>query len=108
MATVQDGRSKNGGARPNSGRKSKREEVKLAERLEDASDDIIEIMKTMALAGDKDMIKLYMAYYAGNPKVKTENETTMNVSGIELKDLLKFGEDDDNDSDSLFDDFDLN
>lgn len=100
MATVQDGRSRNGGARPGSGRKSKREEVKLAERLEDASDDIIEMMKTMALAGDKDMIKLYMAYYAGNPKVKTENETNMTVSSVELKDLIKF---DDNSTDNFFD-----
>ncbi|MEW5675527.1 hypothetical protein ABGT15_04375 [Flavobacterium enshiense] len=94
-----------GGYRPGSGRKSKSEELKLAEKLEDASDEIIAMMKQMAMNGDKDMIKLYMGYMYGNPKVKTENETSMSVSGIELKDILRFG---DEDSEDLFDEFDLN
>lgn len=91
-----------GGYRPNSGRKSKSEELKLAEKLQDASEEVIAMMKKMAINGDKDMIKLYMGYMYGNPKVKTENETTMEITSVELKDIVKF------EDESLFDDFDLN
>ena len=42
-----------------------------------------------------------MGYLHGNPKVSTQNETTMTVSTVELKDLISF--DDDN---KFFDDID--
>lgn len=84
------------------GRASKAEENKLFEKLEDASDDIIAKMKEMAINGDKEMIKLYMGYMYGNPKVKTENETNLEVTGVSLRDIVSF------DDDVLFNDIDLN
>lgn len=89
---AQNGKPK-GGYRPGSGRKSKSEELKLAEKLQDASDEIIAMMKQMAMNGDKDMIKLYMGYMYGNPKVKTENETSMEITSVSIKDIVSFDED---------------
>ena len=100
-----DGRKFNRGHKGLAGRKPKAVEIKLQERLEDASDEIIELLKKKALEGDKDMIKLYLAYYAGNPKIKTENETSMTVSDFDIKSLISFKNDDS--SDNFFDDEDL-
>lgn len=95
-----DGRKFNGGNK-GCGRKPKAYETKLAEKLDPYNDEIIQILVSKALEGDKDMIKLYMGYLHGNPKVSTQNETTMTVSTVELKDLISF--DDDN---KFFDDID--
>lgn len=96
-----DGRRFNGGNK-GCGRKPKAYETKLAEKLTPYNDDIIQIMVTKALEGDKDMIKLYMGYLHGQPKVKSENETTVTTQSIEQKkllDKLKYNFEDDNDDD---------
>ena len=90
-----DGRRNNGGNR-NCGRKSKAVETKLAEKLSPYDDEIIEVMLRKAMQGDKDMIKLYMGYMHGQPKVKTENDTNLTVTSLELKDIIKFEDDNQN------------
>jgi hypothetical protein len=87
-----DGRKFNRGHVGKSGRKPKSYETKLAEKLSDVEDDVIAKIKEKALQGDKDMIKLYMAYLHGQPKVKTENETDVNVNTeFRVTDILNFG-----------------
>ena len=98
-----DGRKFNRGHKGLAGRKPKTYETKLAEKLSDVEDDIIEVIKKKALGGDKDMIKLYMAYLHGQPKVKTENETTVTSQSIQMKDLLNKLKEDFDDSDFEFD-----
>ena len=95
-----DGRRFNGGNK-GCGRKPKAVELKLVEKLSPLEDEALEILFEKVREGDKDMLKLYMSYLYGNPKVKTENDTTMTVSTVELKDLISF--DDDN---KFFDDID--
>lgn len=97
-----DGRRNNGGNK-GCGRKPKSFETKLAEKLDPYNDEIIQIMVTKALSGDKDMIKLYMGYLHGQPRVKTENETNMTVANVELKDLISFKKDDTPFDDNFFD-----
>lgn len=100
-----DGRKFNRGHKGISGRKPKSFETKLAEKLSDVEDGVIEVMKTKALAGDRDMIKLYMAYLHGQPKVKTENDTTITSQSIQMKDLMnKLQENFEDDSDFEFED----
>lgn len=97
-----DGRKFNGGNK-GCGRKPKAYETKLAEKLEPHNDEIIKMMIDLALKGDKDMIKLYMGYLHGNPKVKTENETSVSVSEFKLSDLITFKRDDSYLNDEDFD-----
>lgn len=98
-----DGRRNNGGNK-GCGRKPKSYETKLAEKLDPYNDDIIQIMVNKALQGDKDMIKLYMGYLHGQPKVSTTNETTVTTQSIEMKDLLNKLKEDFDDGDNFFED----
>jgi hypothetical protein len=93
-----DGRKFNGGNK-GCGRKSKSDERQLVEKLTPLEDEALAILFKKVLEGDKDMLKLYMSYMYGNPKVSTSNETTMTVSTVELKDIISF----DNKPDNFFD-----
>jgi len=96
-----DGRRNNGGNK-GCGRKAKSYESKLAEKLTPYNDEIIEMMVQKALQGDKDMIKLYMGYLHGQPKVSTTNDTNLTVASVELKDLISF-RNDNTSTDNFFD-----
>lgn len=63
---------KHGGARINSGRKSKAEEVKLIESLTPLAPKALEALKAGIEAGDFPFVKLFYEYYAGKPTDKVD------------------------------------
>jgi len=66
---------KRGGAREGAGRKSKDEELKIIERLDNIieSDDVIKSLKVLIKDGNFNAIKLYLEYRYGKPKETIEN-----------------------------------
>jgi hypothetical protein len=66
---------KHGGAREGAGRKSKDEELKIIERLDNIidSDDVIKSLKGLIKDGNFNAIKLYLEYRYGKPKETIEN-----------------------------------
>jgi hypothetical protein len=65
-----DGRKFNGGNK-GCGRKSKSDERQLVENLHHLKMKHLLYYSKKVLEGDKDMLKLYMSYMYGNPKVST-------------------------------------
>jgi hypothetical protein len=67
--------NKRGGARKGAGRKSKDEELKIIERLDNIieSDDVIKSLKGLIKDGNFNAIKLYLEYRYGKPKETIEN-----------------------------------
>ena len=65
-----DGRKRNGGVRPNSGRKPKADELKLIERMDSilAPDDVWIKVADLVLMGDAQAIKLWVEYRYGKAK----------------------------------------
>lgn len=59
---------KNNGGHPNSGRKTKAEEVAMIERLSPMEDKAYEALKNGVESGDFKFVQLYFNYYAGKPK----------------------------------------
>tara|TARA_R100001163_G_C5014230_1_gene159118 strand:+ start:522 stop:752 length:231 start_codon:yes stop_codon:yes gene_type:complete len=57
-----------GGKRPNSGRKSKLEEVNLIEKLSPLEDMAFEALKAGVKKGDFKYVQLFYNYYAGKPR----------------------------------------
>tara|TARA_R100000781_G_scaffold60273_1_gene38508 strand:- start:125 stop:355 length:231 start_codon:yes stop_codon:yes gene_type:complete len=57
-----------GGKRPNSGRKSKSEEVNLIEKLSPLEDMAFEALKAGVKKGDFKYVQLFYNYYAGKPR----------------------------------------
>ena len=57
-----------GGKRPNSGRPSKAEEVKMIEKLSPLEDLAYRKLQEGMNRGDFKFIQLYFHYYAGKPK----------------------------------------
>ena len=70
-----DGRKNNGGARKGAGRKPKASEQELIERLDKVidKDDVIKVLKKMALNGNYNAVKLYLEYRFGKPKETVHN-----------------------------------
>ncbi len=73
-------KSKKGGARPNAGRKSKKEELGLTKLIDEVVtkkdfQDLFEILHQKAMKGSVEHIKLLLAYKYGKP------ETTVNMMG---------------------------
>lgn len=86
-----------GGARVGAGRKSKDVEQKMCEKLQHFEDEAIEILKSKVRQGDAACIKLYFAYLAGNPSSTINSNVSAKVSTIDLKDIISFGNDDEDD-----------
>ncbi len=63
-----DKRKNNGGARPNSGRKPKIEEVQLIEKLTPLEPLAFEALKDGLEKKDFKFVQLYYNYFAGKPK----------------------------------------
>jgi hypothetical protein len=63
-----DKRKNNGGARPNSGRKPKQEEVQLIEKLTPLEPLAFEALKDGLEKKDFKFVQLYYNYFAGKPK----------------------------------------
>lgn len=85
-----DNRVNNGGAREGAGRKTKAEEFKLVETLDQHIDsqEVFDTLHGLIKEGNIRAIQLYMNYRFGKPK---EN-VTLNSDGfnINFKDILKF------------------
>jgi len=82
--------SNRGGARQGAGRKSKAEETKLIERLSPMEDKALEMLETLLDNGDFNALKLYMEYRYGKPTQKVESDSNVNLTGINLKELVSF------------------
>ena len=63
-----------GGKRPNSGRKSKIDEIKLIERLTPMADDAYKALHEGIKSGSVHFVKLFFEYYVGKPKQMIEAE----------------------------------
>lgn len=79
-----------GGARVGSGRKPKADEIKLIEKLSPMDDVALDLLKTLISNGDFNALKLFMEYRYGKPTQKVESDSNVNLTGINLKDLVKF------------------
>ncbi len=94
---MEDGRKKNG----NKGHSTKAKGIDkrknaYKEALAEASTveevkEIIETLKVMAQGADLQAIKLFLAYYLGNPKDTAEVKHT--VDDFDIKDMFKFDRD---------------
>lgn len=84
---------KNGGARPNAGRKSKAEEVKLIESLTPLAPKALEALKRGIESGDFPFVKLFYEYYAGKPTDKVDltsnGQTVGQAQEVIIKDYTK-------------------
>jgi len=82
--------SNHGGARQGAGRKSKAEETKLIEKLSPFDEVALELIKTLLQQGDFNALKLFMEYRYGKPTQKVESDSNVNLTGINLKELVSF------------------
>jgi hypothetical protein len=84
---------KNGGARPNSGRKSKAEEVKLIESLTPLAPAALAALEAGIVAGEFPFVKLFYEYYAGKPTDKLDvvsnGQTVGQVHKVIFEDYTK-------------------
>ena len=82
-----------GGKRKGAGRKSKDEELKVIERLDNIidKDSVIKKMYDLIKEGNFNAIKLYFEYRFGKPKETIEQ--THNINNFDIKELFKFDND---------------
>lgn len=82
-----------GGKRKGAGRKSKDEELKVIERLDNIidKDSVIKKMYELIKDGNFNAIKLYFEYRFGKPKETIEQ--THNINNFDIKELFKFDND---------------
>lgn len=84
---------KNGGARPNAGRKAKAEEVKLIESLTPLAPAALEALKRGIASGEFPFVKLFYEYYAGKPTDKLDvvsnGQTIGQAQEVVIKDYSK-------------------
>lgn len=66
----------NGGARPGAGRKSKAEEIKLAEKMRNILDDetVLTKLAEKVISGDMKAIDLWTGYLYGKPTQRIETK----------------------------------
>ena len=82
--------NKRGGARDNSGRKSKAEEQSLIEKLTPLEPIAFKALKN-ALNEEKDWaVKLFFQYNFGMPKQVIDQNSNVNLTNVDLNDLVKF------------------
>jgi DUF2075 family protein len=85
-----DGRKNNGGHK-NAGRKSKADEYKLIEKLDNLidSDEVIQMLGKKIKDGDQRAMTLYFNYRYGKPKESVDINSSEGLN-INFKDLIKF------------------
>lgn len=71
---MKDNRVNNGGARPNTGRKSKAEEMQLIERLTPLEPTAHAKLKEALESGKEWAVKMYFEYMYGKPKQMIEQK----------------------------------
>jgi allophanate hydrolase subunit 2 len=83
-------KSNRGGARIGAGRKSKADEASLVDKLSPMDETALNLLKNLLINGDFNALKLFMEYRYGKPKMTIESESNVNITGINLKDLIEF------------------
>jgi len=80
-----------GGSRPGAGRKSKADELKLIERLDNIidGDNAINKLNDLISDGNFNAIKLYLEYRYGKPKESLD--VTSDGETLSFNELLNFG-----------------
>jgi hypothetical protein len=86
-----DGRKKNGGARPGSGRKPKSEEQALIEKLKPHDDTAISTLVDLVKSGDVRALTLFMSYRFGKPKETVAHEVSDNTVAVPVISWTKDG-----------------
>lgn len=86
-----DKRKNNGGAREGAGRKTKAQEKKLIERLDNIidKDEAIGKLGELVAKGDIRAIQAYLSYRYGKPKESVDINSSEGLN-INFKDLIKF------------------
>ena len=79
-----------GGARIGAGRKSKADEASLVDKLSPMDETALNLLTNLLINGDFSALKLFMEYRYGKPKMTIESESNVNITGINLKDLIEF------------------
>jgi allophanate hydrolase subunit 2 len=79
-----------GGARIGAGRKSKADEASLVDKLSPMDETALNLLTNLLINGDFNALKLFMEYRYGKPKMTIESESNVNITGINLKDLIEF------------------
>ena len=92
---MDDGRKKNGGKREGAGRKTKAQECKLIEQLDNIIDskEVIQELRKLVNLGDFRAIQLYFQYRWGKPKESVD--VTTNGESLEPNKIVFFGTDED-------------
>jgi hypothetical protein len=65
-------RKKHGGVRPNSGRKSRKEELSMIEKLTPMEESAMKALAAGIKAGEFQFIKLWIEYMYGKPQEKVQ------------------------------------
>lgn len=81
-----------GGAREGAGRKSKAEEQSLIEKLTPLEPIAFEALTTALNDGKDWAVKLFFQYNFGMPKQVIDQNSNVNISNFNLKDIIKFNE----------------
>jgi hypothetical protein len=81
---VGDKRKNNGGARKNSGRKSKAEELGIREKLQPMERDFLDALQNQIQAENMAALKIYAEYFYGKPQEKVDITTDGKAISITL------------------------
>ncbi len=86
-----DKRANNGGARKGAGRKTKQQEQKLIERLDNLidKDEAIGKLGELVKKGDMRAIQAYLSYRYGKPKESVDINSSEGLN-INFRDLINF------------------
>ena len=86
-----DNRKNNGGAREGAGRKTKKQEQKLIERLDNLidKDEAIGKLGELVKKGDMRAIQAYLSYRYGKPKESVDINSSEGLN-INFRDLINF------------------
>ncbi len=84
--------SKRGGARPNSGRKPKADEITLIESMDAIAvpESVWKSLYSRVLDGDTQAIKTWLSYRYGMPKQTVDNNTNLTLNNFDLKEVINF------------------
>lgn len=88
-----------GGKRVGAGRKTQRETNDLLNKLSIYQDEALDVLMDLVRKGDIQAVKLYFSYAYGNPTTTNNTNITAEVTSVDLRDIITFGNQDENDFD---------
>lgn len=78
-------KTKHGGYRPGSGRKTRMNEAEILHKLEPMNALAFEKLREKIEAGDINALKIYFNYYLGMPAQKVEQNVTGSLSSVSVE-----------------------